>query len=56
MTDGQVARPTTGHERVDAALADLDRASAGPPGEQVAAFTRVHRELQETLAELDEER
>jgi hypothetical protein len=47
---------STGHERVDVALAALDRACMGSPAEQVAGFTRVHRELQETLAELDEER
>lgn len=44
----------TGHPRVDAALAELDRIAALPPADQVAGFTTVHRELQATLATLDE--
>ena len=45
----------TGHPRVDAAMDELDRVPMLPPAEQVAVFTAVHRELQETLAALDEE-
>lgn len=51
MTDPDA--PTTGHPRVDAALAELDRIAALAPGDQVAGFTAVHRELQETLADID---
>jgi hypothetical protein len=46
----------TGHPRVDAAIAELDRITALPPAEQVAGFTAVHQELQATLSELDEGR
>jgi hypothetical protein len=42
-----------GHPRVDAALAELDRIAALPPAEQIEGFTAVHRELQETLADID---
>jgi len=41
------------HPRVDSALAELDRIAALAPADQVAGFTAVHRELQETLAEID---
>jgi hypothetical protein len=51
MTDRD-AQPT-GHPRVDAALAELDRIAALPPARQVEAFAAVHRELQETLADID---
>jgi hypothetical protein len=47
---------TTGHPRVDAALAELHRITALAPADQVAGFTAVHQELQSTLSELDEER
>jgi hypothetical protein len=46
----------TGQPRVDAALAELDRIAELPPDEQVAGYARVHSELQETLAALDEGR
>ena len=49
MTDAQ----PTGHPRVDAALAELDRIATLPPADQVAGFAAVHRELQETLADID---
>jgi hypothetical protein len=45
--------PAAGHPRVDAALAELDRIAALPPAEQVEGFAAVHRELQETLADID---
>jgi hypothetical protein len=45
---------TTGHPRVDAALGEVDRIAELTPAEQVAGFTAVHRELQATLATLDE--
>jgi hypothetical protein len=51
MTDADP--PTTGHPRVDAALAELDRIAELPPADQVAGFAAVHRELQETLADID---
>jgi hypothetical protein len=44
---------TTGHPRVDAALAELDRIAELAPADQVAGFTAVQRELQETLADID---
>ncbi|GAA0896933.1 hypothetical protein GCM10009557_71250 [Virgisporangium ochraceum] len=43
----------TGHPRVDAALAELDRIADLPPGEQVAGFAAVQQELQGTLASID---
>jgi hypothetical protein len=46
----------TGLRRVDAALADLDRVDTLAPAEQVAVYAAVQRELQETLAALDQER
>jgi hypothetical protein len=46
----------TGHPRVDAALAELDRVAELPPAEQVAGFAGIQSELQSTLASLDEER
>ena len=46
----------TGHPRVDAALVELERVASRAPGDQIAGYTHVHRELHETLAELDEER
>lgn len=44
---------TTGHPRVDAALAELDRIAALPPADQVAGFGGVHQELQAALASID---
>ena len=44
-----------GHPRVDAALAELDRIAALAPADQVEGFAAVHRELQETLADIDGE-
>jgi hypothetical protein len=50
MTDPQDA---TGHPRVDAALAELDRIADLPPAEQVTGFAGVQQELQATLATID---
>ena len=52
----QAAGGRTGNPRVDAAMDELDRVSGLAPPEQIAVFTAVHRELQETLTALDEER
>jgi hypothetical protein len=49
-------RSRTGHERVDAALAELTRIGAMPPAGQVAGYALIHRELSETLAALDDGR
>ncbi len=46
----------TGQPRVDAALATLDRILSLPPERQVEGYAEVQRELQATLAALDEER
>jgi hypothetical protein len=43
----------TGHARVDAALAELDRIADLPPADQVAGFAVVQQELQATLASID---
>jgi hypothetical protein len=51
MTDPDA--PSTGHPRVDAALTELGRIGALAPADQVAGFTAVQRELQETLADID---
>jgi hypothetical protein len=51
MTDPDAQ--TTGHPRVDAALADLDRIATLAPADQVAGFAAVHHELQESLADID---
>jgi hypothetical protein len=59
MTDAAAesgATGRTGHPRVDAALAELDRIAALPPAEQVSGYAEVHRELQGTLSALDEGR
>jgi hypothetical protein len=53
---GGAATGLTGHPRVDGALAELDRVASRTPGDQIAGYSHVHRELHETLAELDEER
>jgi hypothetical protein len=52
VSDGEA----TGHPRVDAAMAELERVASRTPADQIAGYTHVHRELHETLAELDEER
>lgn len=46
----------TGHPRVDAALAEIDRIAELPPAAQVDGYAAVQGELQATLAALDEER
>lgn len=46
------AQPS-GHPRVDAAISELDRIVTLAPADQVAGFTAVQRELQETLADID---
>jgi len=43
----------TGHPRVDAALAELDRIADLPPEQQVAGFAAVQQELQATLSAID---
>jgi hypothetical protein len=43
----------TGHPRVDAALAELDRIADLPPEQQVAGFATVQQELQATLSTID---
>ncbi|MCI0688250.1 MAG: hypothetical protein L0Y54_13595 [Sporichthyaceae bacterium] len=45
--------PETGDERVDDALTELAEITGQPPAEHVAVFERVHRRLQDTLADLD---
>ena len=45
--------PVTGDAAVDAALADLATAAAGPLEEQVVAFDAVHRTLQDRLADVE---
>jgi hypothetical protein len=47
---------TTGHPRVDAALAELARIAHLPPAEQVDGYAAIQRELHETLAALDDGR
>lgn len=44
----------SGHPRVDAALAELDRIADLPPEQQVAGFATVQQELQATLSTIDE--
>jgi hypothetical protein len=53
MTDPTGTTGETGHPRVDAALAELDRIADLPPAEQVAGFAAVQQELQATLATID---
>lgn len=45
--------PGTGDERVDAAVAELDRLVGQPPAAHVEIYEDVHRRLQDTLADLD---
>ena len=54
MNDPHGGNGETGHPRVDAALAELDRIADLPPAEQVAGFATVQQELQGTLATIDE--
>jgi hypothetical protein len=44
----------TGSERVDEAIAALDRAAGLPVEEQIEEYEAAHRTLQETLASIDE--
>jgi hypothetical protein len=53
-TEPPSATGETGHPRVDAALAELDRIADLPPADQVAGFATVQQELQGTLATIDE--
>jgi hypothetical protein len=54
MTDPHSGNGETGNQRVDAALAELDRIADLPPADQVAGFAAVQQELQGTLATIDE--
>jgi hypothetical protein len=54
MTDPRNENGETGHPRVDAALAELDRIADLPPADQVAGFATVQQELQGTLATIEE--
>jgi hypothetical protein len=47
-----VPRPSTGEDRVDAALAGLDELTELPVTEHPHVFERVHAELSEILSEL----
>jgi hypothetical protein len=47
-------RSGTGHPRVDAALGRLAHVTAQPTTDQIEGYTLIHRELSETLAELDD--
>jgi hypothetical protein len=53
MTEPHTATGATGHPRVDAALAELDRMADLPPADQVAGFAGVHQELQAVLTTID---
>ena len=44
----------TGHPRVDAAMAELDRIADLPPEQQVGGFATVQQELQATLSTIDQ--
>lgn len=48
--------PETGDPRVDEAIAGLAGISGRSPAEHVAVFEEVHRRLQDTLADLDDDR
>lgn len=48
-------RPQTGEPAVDAAGQGLDRLTELPVADHVAVFEEAHRQLQDTLADLDEE-
>ena len=47
--------PSTGDDRVDAAVAGLSRLPESPAVEHVAALEEVHGRLRDILGELDEE-
>ena len=47
--------PETGDTRVDDALAGLADIVGQPPAEHVAVYEEVHRRLQDTLADLDDD-
>ena len=49
------APPATGDPRVDEALAGLAGIAGQPPAEHVAVYEEVHRRLQDTLADLDDD-
>jgi hypothetical protein len=46
--------PKTGDPRVDEALEELAGTAGRPPAEHVAVYEEVHRRLQDTLADLDD--
>jgi len=48
--------PETGDPRVDEALVRLAGIAGQPPAEHVAVYEEVHRRLQDTLADLDDDR
>jgi len=48
--------PRTGDPRVDEAIAGLAGISGRPPAEHVAVYEEVHRRLQDTLADRDDDR
>lgn len=50
------ALPPTGDERVDGAVAALDRLAGLPADEHVAVLEEVHGRLRDILGELDEAR
>lgn len=52
---GRQPRPTTGEPAVDAALSRLDHLDEAPVSEHVAVYDDVHRNLQDALADLDED-
>ena len=44
----------TGHQAVDAALAELDAAADLDPAQQVPVYEQAHRALSQTLAAIDQ--
>jgi hypothetical protein len=58
MTSGPetpAERPSTGEPAVDAAVTRLDDLDDAPVSEHVGVFEDAHRQLQDALADLDEE-
>src|SRR4051812_152501 len=53
--DERPGRPETGEPAVDAALTNLDELAELPVAEHVGVFDESHRQLQDALADLDEE-
>jgi hypothetical protein len=53
--DEPTSRPHTGEQAVDEALRRLDELAERPVAEHVAVFDDSHRQLQDALADLDEE-